>query len=192
MKPGIVHGGVDYRQHEPLLHLGRVAVARLVAGLDGRGIEDSGWQVGWSVATGLELADPVAPPGSGWRWSVLAHGLHGALALRPVLPGSRVVRRPRGRVRPLGPRGPGAARRNILRRWFIYEAERDEDHPMRPALTMDGAATAMISLIMPQDSYLHRLRALAAWWSLGSSGLEPQVLMRYAPVALSVRRQAEL
>jgi hypothetical protein len=23
------------------------------------------------LATGLELADPVAPPGSGWRWSVL-------------------------------------------------------------------------------------------------------------------------
>jgi hypothetical protein len=50
----------------------------------------------------------------------------------------------------------------------------------------------MISVIMPQDSYLHRLRALAAWWSLGSSGLEPQVWMRYAPVTLSVGRQAEL
>ena len=63
---------------------------------------------------------------------------------------------------------------------------------MRPAPTTDGTATAMISVIMPQDSYLHRLRALAAWWSLGSSGLEPQVWMRYAPVTLSVRRQAEL
>jgi hypothetical protein len=65
LKPGIVHGGVDYRQHEALLHLGQLAVARLVAGLDGRGIEDSGWQVGWSFVTGLELADPLAPPGSG-------------------------------------------------------------------------------------------------------------------------------
>jgi hypothetical protein len=53
-------------------------------------------------------------------------------------------------------------------------------------------ATAMISVIMPQDSYLHRLRALAAWWSLGSSGLEPQVLMRYTPVTLPGRREAEL
>jgi hypothetical protein len=71
LRPGIVHGGVDYRQHEPLLRLGRTAVARLVAGLDGRGIEDSGWQVGWSWASGLEFTDPVAAPGSGWRWSVL-------------------------------------------------------------------------------------------------------------------------
>src|SRR5260370_35452871 len=53
LKPGIVHGGVDYRERQPLLHLGRLAAARLVAGLDGRGIEDSGWQVGWSLATGL-------------------------------------------------------------------------------------------------------------------------------------------
>jgi hypothetical protein len=53
-------------------------------------------------------------------------------------------------------------------------------------------AKAMITVIMPQDSYLHRLRALAAWWSLGSSGLEPQVLMRYTPVTLSGRREAEL
>lgn len=63
---------------------------------------------------------------------------------------------------------------------------------MRPAPITDGTARAMISVMMPQDSYLHRLRALAAWWSLGSSGLEPQVLMRYAPVTLSVGRQAEL
>ncbi len=71
LKPGIVHGGVDYRQQQPLVHLGRLAVARVVAGLDGRCIEDSGWQVGWSLATGLEFGDPVAAPGSGWRWSVL-------------------------------------------------------------------------------------------------------------------------
>ena len=71
LKPGIVHGGVDYRQREPLLRLGRLAVARAVAGLDGRCTEESGWQVGWSLATGLELADPNATPGSGWRWSVL-------------------------------------------------------------------------------------------------------------------------
>jgi hypothetical protein len=33
---------------------------------------------------------------------------------------------------------------------------------------------------------------LAAWWSLGSSGLEPQMLMRYAPVMRSDRREAGL
>ena len=71
LKPAIVHGGLDYRRQQPLFYLGRVAAARLVAGLDGRCTEDSGWQVGWSLATGLELADPNATPGSGWRWSVL-------------------------------------------------------------------------------------------------------------------------
>jgi len=69
LKPGIVHGGVDYRQQQPVVHLGRLA-GRVVAGLDARGVEDSGWQVGWSAATGLEFADPLAAPGSGWRWSV--------------------------------------------------------------------------------------------------------------------------
>src|SRR5436309_455088 len=29
------------------------------------------WQVGWSLVTGLELADPAAAASSGWRWRVL-------------------------------------------------------------------------------------------------------------------------
>jgi hypothetical protein len=63
---------------------------------------------------------------------------------------------------------------------------------MTPAATPDAAVTGTISLSMPRDPYLHRLRALAAWWSLGSSGLEPQVLMRYAPVTRSGIREAGL
>jgi hypothetical protein len=52
--------------------------------------------------------------------------------------------------------------------------------------------TPTITLSMPRDPYLHRLRALAAWWSLGSSGLEPQVLMRYATVTVSGIHEAGL
>jgi hypothetical protein len=56
----------------------------------------------------------------------------------------------------------------------------------------DDTMTGTISLTMPLDPYLQRLRALAAWWSLGSSALEPQLLMRYAPVTLSRQREAGL
>ena len=71
LAPGVLHGGLEYHQPEALMHFGRFATGRLVAGLDGRSIEDRQWQVGWSFVTGLELADPAATPGSGWRWRVL-------------------------------------------------------------------------------------------------------------------------
>jgi hypothetical protein len=61
---------------------------------------------------------------------------------------------------------------------------------MHPAATTDGPVTA--TMILPLDSYLHRLRTLAAWWSLGSSALEPHLLMRYAPVTRSGLREAGL
>src|SRR6266581_728346 len=43
LAPGVLHGGLEYRQP----------------------------QVGWSLVAGLELADPAAAAGSGWRWRVL-------------------------------------------------------------------------------------------------------------------------
>lgn len=75
--------------------------------------------------------------------------------------------------------------------YFIYEAYSDEDHLMQSALTIDSPTTT-ITVRMPRDPYLHRLRALAAWWSLGSSALEPLVLMRYAPVSTASLRTAGL
>ncbi len=63
---------------------------------------------------------------------------------------------------------------------------------MQPTHTRTHTVTATISLSMPRDTYLHRLRALAAWWSLGSSALEPRVLVRYAPAPLSDIREAGL
>lgn len=63
---------------------------------------------------------------------------------------------------------------------------------MKPEPTMDGTMTATITVSLARDPYLRRLRALAAWWSLGSSALEPQLLMRYAAVTLSRVREAGL
>src|SRR5213592_5068991 len=55
LKPGVLHGGLEFRQPGSLLRLGRGAAGRFVAGLDVKSIQDRGWQVGWSVVTGLEL-----------------------------------------------------------------------------------------------------------------------------------------
>ncbi len=71
LKPGVFHGGLEFRQPGSLLRLGRVTAGRLVAGLDVKSMQDRGWQLGWSMVTGLELGDPLADAGSGWRWSVL-------------------------------------------------------------------------------------------------------------------------
>ena len=71
LKPGVLHGGLEFRQPGSLLRLGRVTAGRLVAGLDVKSMQDRGWQLGWSMVTGLELGDPLADAGSGWRWSVL-------------------------------------------------------------------------------------------------------------------------
>lgn len=63
---------------------------------------------------------------------------------------------------------------------------------MHPTAPTDGIMTAATTVSMPEDTYLQRLRALAAWWSLGSSALEPRVLARYAPVPFSGSREAGL
>ena len=52
--------------------------------------------------------------------------------------------------------------------------------------------TATITINLPDQSYERRLRALAAWWCLGSSALEPQLLLQYAPVSPAALRVAGL
>jgi hypothetical protein len=42
--------------------------------------------------------------------------------------------------------------------------------------------TPTITLHVSDELYARRLRAIAAWWCLGSSALEPQALMRYTPL----------
>ena len=69
--PGVLHGGVEYRPPGSLVRLGRFATGRVVAALDGKAVQDRNWQVGWSFVTGLELGDPMATAGAGWRWTLL-------------------------------------------------------------------------------------------------------------------------
>ncbi len=39
--------------------------------------------------------------------------------------------------------------------------------------------TATIAVRMPNDVYLQRLRLLGVWWRLGSSALNPDLLMEH-------------
>ena len=78
LKPGVLHGGVEYREPGVLVHLGRLATGRVVAALDAKSFQDRGWDVGWSAITGLELDDPLAhAAGGGWRWSLLLRAYTG-------------------------------------------------------------------------------------------------------------------
>src|SRR2546429_10019261 len=86
LKPGVLHAGLEYRQPGSLVRLGRLAAGRLVAALEGRSVQDRGWQIGWSFVTGLELADPLLLPGSGWRGSGQLQGYSGAPPDGEILP----------------------------------------------------------------------------------------------------------
>ena len=44
--------------------------------------------------------------------------------------------------------------------------------------------TPTFTVRVPVDVYLLQLRVLAAWWCLGSSRLEPQVLLPYLAARL--------
>jgi hypothetical protein len=77
LRPGVLHAGVEYRAGAPLLRLGRVAAGRVVAALDAKAVEDQAWRVGWSAVAGLELADPAAASGAGWRWRLFAQAYAG-------------------------------------------------------------------------------------------------------------------
>ena len=39
--------------------------------------------------------------------------------------------------------------------------------------------TTALTLTLPEPAYLGYLRVLAAWWCLGSSAVQPQLLIRY-------------
>src|SRR2546430_13368810 len=52
LAPGVLHGGLEYRQPEALVHFGRFATGRLVAGLDARSVEGRQWEGGGGAGTG--------------------------------------------------------------------------------------------------------------------------------------------
>jgi len=55
---------------------------------------------------------------------------------------------------------------------------------------MPELAAVTLTVHLPQGAYVLRLRALGAWWRLGSSAIEPRLLTEYAPEPLTVIREA--
>lgn len=52
--------------------------------------------------------------------------------------------------------------------------------------------TPAITVTVSDESYTRRLHALGAWWCLGSSAVEPRLLLQYAPAPLPGLREAGL
>lgn len=55
---------------------------------------------------------------------------------------------------------------------------------------MPELAAVPLTVHLPDGAYLLRLRALGAWWRLGSSAIEPRLLTEYAPEPVPVIREA--
>src|SRR2546427_13303818 len=77
LKPGVLHGGLEFRQPASLLRLGRGAAGRFVAGPGGKAIQDRGWRGGGGGGAGVEVGDALGGPGSRWRWGGLVKGYSG-------------------------------------------------------------------------------------------------------------------
>jgi hypothetical protein len=54
---------------------------------------------------------------------------------------------------------------------------------LRPCHARGSAASrdCTLTVTVAEDVYLQQLRGLGAWWRLGSSALEPLLLVHYAP-----------
>src|SRR2546428_4320319 len=63
LAPGVLHGGLEYRQPEALVHFGRFATGRLVAGLGGPSGEGRPWAGGRGPPAGARAGPP--PGGAG-------------------------------------------------------------------------------------------------------------------------------
>jgi len=57
---------------------------------------------------------------------------------------------------------------------------------------MVDLATRTPTVRPPDGAYWRRVRALGAWWCLGSSALDPRLLTEYAPEPLPMMREAGL
>ncbi|HEU5260141.1 MAG TPA: DUF1207 domain-containing protein [Gemmatimonadales bacterium] len=75
LKPGLLHGGIEYHHPGPLVQLGGLGDGRLVLALDAKSSQERKWQTGWSLRAGLEFRPAVS--GRVRRVSVQLHGYDG-------------------------------------------------------------------------------------------------------------------
>ncbi len=57
---------------------------------------------------------------------------------------------------------------------------------------MIAPSAPAVAVSLSEDGYLERLRVLGAWWCLGSSALDPRLLLHNSPAWLPALREAGL
>lgn len=59
LRPGLLHGGLEYRGPWKAMPARALGDARLIVALDAKSTQERGWRVGWSGRVGLELRPTV-------------------------------------------------------------------------------------------------------------------------------------
>jgi hypothetical protein len=57
LKPGLLHGGLEYRHPRGLLRVSGLGDGRIVAALDVKSTQERKWRVGWSPRLGIEFRE---------------------------------------------------------------------------------------------------------------------------------------
>jgi hypothetical protein len=69
----VAHGGIELRQKKSALSVGTLASVRLIAALDVKAVEVTGWEPSYSVRAGFEVGRARPTQHVARRWSVLGH-----------------------------------------------------------------------------------------------------------------------
>jgi hypothetical protein len=77
LKPGVLHGGLEWRPAEPLVQLGRMGFGRFVAALDAKAPQERDWQLGWGARAALEFGPGAVRDAASRRWSIQIHAYQG-------------------------------------------------------------------------------------------------------------------
>lgn len=77
LRPGIVHGGLEYRRERPVARIGHMASARVVMGMDVRLWQQHDWSPELSGKAGLEFSPGDSQRPGGRSWSILVEGYSG-------------------------------------------------------------------------------------------------------------------
>jgi hypothetical protein len=77
LAPAVAHAGLEYGGRTALVRLGRAGDGRLVTALDAKSFEDRGWQVGWSLKTGLSFESAPGNQNHGPHWDIMLTAYRG-------------------------------------------------------------------------------------------------------------------
>lgn len=77
LKPGLLHGGLEYRYPVPLLRVSGLGSGYWVVALDIKSWQEDDWSPAWNGKTGIEFTPVRDGEKSGRRLSFLVEGYHG-------------------------------------------------------------------------------------------------------------------